>query len=113
MLVCLLYFMNTQIIAASDGFQLLVYDALIMHEDGTEVNETVGEFFQILIESKRCLLIMIINYAYIIIDETKNILQYLSTTHKPVQGLRANKLKYQVIKSVTDDFSGCFCVQGN
>ena len=65
--------------AASGDFGLRTYKTSIAQEDGTDIEETV--------------------------DEAANILQFIAGK-KPLQGLRLNNKKYQVIRNFKEDETG-------
>jgi hypothetical protein len=73
------------VFASTKDFQIQVYEAEIPQEDGTDRLETV--------------------------DEKKNLVQLMGGT-KPTQGLRINKVKYQIVKQFEEENSGCYSIYG-
>lgn len=76
---------DTTLLASTDNFKLLTYSAEIPQEDGSEKTETV--------------------------NEGANLIQLMKGS-KPSQGLRINNIKYQIVRTFTDESTGCYVVYG-
>lgn len=74
-----------KILASTPDFQFLTYETEIPQEDGTDKLEKI--------------------------DEKLNILKF-ARKEKPSQGLRVNKVKYQVIRALVDEVSSCYSIHG-